>query len=95
MHHSWYWRSPHFTREEAYFFALAGEANLAETLAAKDGLEQAKPTELEPATSCFEKPSWFAAKGARSYEIWIHLEGTTLILREKGTDRVFLHSCQM
>ena len=92
---SWYWRSPHFTREEAYYFAFVGNAGLAEAFAAANGMTEIGSEGLGASEFCFERPQWFAPGDFDSYSVWADPERRRLILRREGTDRVFLYACQL
>ena len=71
---SWYWRSPHFTYEFEYFFALAPNEAFR-----KQALEPGKLLDFTPTTKeekdqvqqfFHDKPSWFLPNPIESYEIW-------------------------
>ena len=66
MVHSWYRRSPHWTREEAYFFQFEHHEELFKQLVTNNKMsrrESAKGPEIE---YCFDRPDWFAPKGIRA-----------------------------
>ena len=71
---SWYWRSPHFTHEFEYFFAIAPNDTFR-----KRALEPGKLLDFTPTTReereqvqqfFHSKPSWFIPKPIESYEVW-------------------------
>ncbi len=71
--HSWYWRSPHFTYEFEYFFALAPNEDFRKQALEPGNLLDFTPTnkeEREKVQQFFnEKPSWFIPKPIESYEV--------------------------
>ena len=57
MPHSWYWRSAHWSREEAYFFQVRWHEDLFKKVTAENGMQPAGPSENPD--YCFDKPGWF------------------------------------
>src|SRR5213592_420869 len=70
MPHSWYWRSPHWTREEAYFFQFLWHEELFNQLVANNNLSRVISVREAKPEYCFKKPNWFVPKDASAYEIW-------------------------
>ena len=71
---SWYWRSPHFTHEFEYFFAVAPHHSFR-----KQALESGRLIQITASTKqeeeqvrqfFHEKPSWFIPKPLESYDVW-------------------------
>lgn len=107
MVHSWYWRSPHWTREEAYFFQFRWHQELFDELVARNGMVRSKFGSGDPikdASYCRDKPSWFAPKSGSSYDLW-HCPSTTgtpawvppscLLFRDNETNELFVYACQL
>jgi len=94
MPHSWYWRSPHWTREEAYFFQFQWHEELFKQLLAKNGM---RPFEgSESPGYCFGKPGWFAPPSAAGYKSWRCDSSTDCwLFREAKTKELFLYVCQL
>jgi len=96
MTHSWYWRSPHWTREEAFFFQFQWHEVLFDQFVKNNKLTLG---ELSPGSKpdyCFEKPSWFVPKELSAYEIWkTHTEDDVVLFRDIATKELFLYGCQI
>lgn len=97
MPHSWYWRSPHWTREEAYFFQFRWDEELFNQLIANNGMHPLGLTEGKPQPQyCFDKPAWFAPESAAGYESWQCDSSTDCrLFRDVQTKELFLYSCQL
>jgi len=71
---SWYWRSPHFTHEFEYFFALAPNDAFRKQAEESGNLihftEPTKEERQEVQRFFHEKPAWFIPKPLETYEIW-------------------------
>ena len=93
--HSWYWRSPHFTREEAYYFEFEGLSEIAEAFVEANNMRRVEAEVLDSFGFCFTRPEWFASKPSGRYSAWTSERGTALLLREEATDRVYIHACQL
>lgn len=108
--HSWYWRSAHFTREEAYFFEFQWHDDLFTQLIEKNGMRRAEPLEstsdgkdsvvVTSAESsrpeyCFEAPAWFSPAASSRYEIWRSETGRSWLFRDPITKEMFLYACQL
>jgi hypothetical protein len=97
--HSWYWRSAHFTREEAYYFHFAPERDGMQRFIAENKLELVRP-EVDVKWSsfaCFDKPAWFAPKPRSAYNIWVTPSefARALVAEDKTTREFFLSACQL
>jgi hypothetical protein len=84
--HSFYWRSPHFTYEAGYFFAMRDTAGLRNELFSRNRLLRLPP---EPAArargECFGSiPEWFVPKSADRYEVWVYQD------EPRGNFRLFV-----
>jgi hypothetical protein len=94
MPHSWYWRSAHWTREEAYFFQVRWNESLFKQLIEKNEMHPAEA--LEQPGYCVDKPGWFAPASAAGYERWrCDPAADCWLLREKATKELFLYVCQL
>lgn len=93
--HSWYWRSSHFTREEAYYFELVGQEGIAEAFVETNRLEVAEPEILSRFLFCFDRPRWFAPGDPSRYRVWVSRQPDALAVRDKTSDRSFIYACQM
>jgi len=95
MPHSWYWRSPHWTREEAYFFQFRWHEELFNQFVANDNMSPVESREAKP-EYCFEKPRWFVPKETSAYEIWRNgASGQSWLFRDANTNELFLYACQL
>lgn len=72
--HSSYWRSPHFTREDEFFFQLEmTKEKLKQTQEGGTMVLVPSPSEEDKMGLEFpghEKPAWFIPKPLEQYEIW-------------------------
>ena len=95
MLHSWYWRSPHFTREESYFFDFARNEKFLKDFVTANNMQR-RTTSPYP-SFCFERPSWFLpTKPLESYEIRALEPGDrALVFRDKATGEFFIYGCQI
>jgi hypothetical protein len=99
MPHSWYWRSPHWTREEAYFFQFQWQEELFKQLVASNGMRPAERTVGKPDPDpayCVDKPGWFVPPSTAGYEIWrCDPSADCWLFRETRTKELFLYVCQL
>jgi hypothetical protein len=99
IRHSWYWRSAHFTREEAYYFQFARHDRLRRGFIAENKLRSlADPTTVTVSDySCFSRPPWFAPKPIAAYRAWVTPPNASraLILEDPATGDFFLSACQL
>lgn len=99
IQHSWYWRSAHFTREEAYYFQFARHGELMRGFVAENRLQRvADPTSVSLSNySCFSRPVWFAPKPLVAYNIWVTPPNASpaLILEDRTTHVFFISACQV
>lgn len=96
MIHSWYWRSPHWTKEEAYFFQFKGHKELFQQLIDRNEMrlwrEDSGKKVTEP-TFCFQKPVWFIPKPESAYDVWESPNG--LLFKDRSTNEIFFYACQL
>lgn len=96
---SWYWRSAHFTREEAYFFHLRAGDEFASRFAAANGLvagESVTGAQIAGLSWSFDRPDWFAPERDRTYESWRETPGDDRrVFRDPATGDVFVYACQL
>ncbi len=91
--HSLYWRSPHFTREEAYYFQFGPNQKLAEGFISNNSM---KPTTTWDRKACIAPPIWFAAGPLDTYEAWTCGDGREcLLLRDRKTAELYIAGCQL
>jgi len=94
---SWYWRSPHFTREEIYYFQLKAPQGYAEAFARENRLALVRPNAISRFSFEQHKPKWFAPKPAAAYAIWS--AGTDdpacYVLLDKQSGELFIHALQL
>jgi hypothetical protein len=97
--HSWYWRSAHFTREEAYYFQFARHDGLMRVFIAEKGLQGvADPISVAVSDySCFSRPLWFAPKPMDAYNVWVTPPNASrgLLLEDRTTHDWFVSACQL
>ena len=96
---SWYWRSPHFTREEAFYFQFARHADLMRGFIAENRLEPVTDTASVNVSyySCFSRPPWFAPKPMTAYSAWRTPPNASpaLLLEDRATGDFFISGCQL
>jgi hypothetical protein len=99
IRHSWYWRSAHFTREEAYYFQFARHDALMRGFIAENRLHPVRdPAAVDMSDySCFTRPPWFAPKPMTAYNAWVTPPNASpaLILEDRATGDFFISSCQI
>lgn len=95
MVRSWYWRSPHFFREEAYYFHIVGGPGFAEAFALENEMTEAGPDAVKGFHFCFERPDWFAPGDLDRYRVWVSREPHGLALQEEDADESFVCACQL
>jgi hypothetical protein len=95
---SWYWRSPHWTREEAYFFHLRCDEAFLHGIAEVNGLRPGAPAtgaEIAAREYGFERPEWFAAGPHRTFATWESASPEVFLCRDEETGDLFLWVCQL
>jgi len=96
---SWYWRSPHWTREEAYFFHLRAADGFAEEFSEANGLvagETMTGSAISGLSWSFDRPEWFAPRADATYESWDDAQGgDRRVFRNADTGDVFVYACQL
>ena len=99
IRHSWYWRSVHFTREEAYYFEFGRNPELMRGFITENRLLRTDPTASFDLSkySCFERPTWFAPKLIGTYTAWVTPPDASpaVILEDRLTGDFFLAGCQI
>ena len=97
MPHSWYWRSPHWTREEAYFFEFEWNEQLFNQLVASNALVMRDNLSGKVTTHyCFGTPPWFLPKSESAYEIWHSPASDEIwLFRDAENKELFLYACQV
>lgn len=97
--HSWYSRSPHFTREEKYYFQFRGPAELAPAIAFHNEMkrrENSTSDQIRALPWDADRPAWFVPKAADSYEVWaLEGAGQGFVFRRIGASDVFVYVCQL
>ncbi|HKS25134.1 MAG TPA: hypothetical protein VJZ76_20230 [Thermoanaerobaculia bacterium] len=95
--HSWYWRSPHFFREEIYYFELSSLSGYAEAFAAENGLRRLPAGSLSRIPFDDNRPAWFAPGPLEQYELWRSPSDviTGFILRDKTNGEIFIYCKQL
>jgi hypothetical protein len=92
---SWYWRSSHLTREEAYFFAFSAPHQIEESLRSENQMQR-RTGDLDEALrtkSCFDKPDWFPLPSSGSFEVWVGQ--SSILMKERSSGTLFLAVCQL
>jgi hypothetical protein len=95
MPHSWYWRSAHWSREEAYFFEFRWHEELFDQFVTANDIRRLESTREASPGYCFEKPSWFVPKDISAYEIWRSSSANAWLFRDANTKEVFIYACQI
>ena len=92
VHHSYYWRSPHFTYEASYFFELSMPQQSLEEWIRYQKLTAANPGE-QRFLALPNQPAWFVPKPADSYDMWIaayESYSNFRLYQDRTTKRVFV-----
>lgn len=99
IQHSWYWRSAHFTREEAYYFQFARHVQFMRGLIAENAFQPVADAASVAVSdySCFSRPTWFAPKPMTAYNAWVAppYASRGLILEDRSTGDFFISVCQL
>ena len=97
--HSWYWRSAHFTREEAYYFQFARHVQFMRGFIGENAFQPvADATSVTVSDySCFSRPIWFAPKPMAAYNAWTAPPNAAraMILEDRATGDFFISVCQI
>ena len=94
--HSWYCRSPHFTREESYFFQFRKNDEFLNGFVSTNNMMPDVPMTGAVIASLdygFHKPGWFAPGKSSTYESWKG-PAESWLFRDTGTGEFFLYVCQ-
>jgi hypothetical protein len=89
---SWYMRTPHFTAEFAWFFALELSDNMKKDLIENPGLSKVSIASPEDLRSRIYQnhPSWFSPEPLSNFEVYeSRVDRDFLIFVEKGGGRSF------
>lgn len=96
IRHSWYWRSAHFTREEAYFFEIGWNEELFHGFTRENGMAPLPSRSDISDYTCFDRPAWFAPGDPAGYEVWVGSERTGgVLLRSRRSMDLFIAACQL
>jgi hypothetical protein len=98
--HSRYWRSPHFTVEEEYFFALGADPSTRALFLGKGAMVQIEGDEASAVKDNHfgDVPPWFAPKAADKYEVWVfggEPRGNSVFLIDRDTGVMFASGYQV
>lgn len=99
--HSWFWRSPHWTYEFAYFMQIAPNDRFAKSLFEHNKLKKLAVTGSETNKAInfvHQKPGWFIPKPLDCYEAWMYAEephGDFRIFTDPITKDLFLSDHQL
>ena len=94
--HSWYWRSPHFTLEQEFFFELEPNEKIMESFLGKGDLQIIDSNSYHKINHFNEKPKWFTPKNYQSYDIWISNDYDNFFLfKEKESKHIFWSDSQI
>jgi len=98
--HSFYWRSPHFTREEVYFFQFAPNPKLKADLIEANHLVSAPYTSRTAKGFSRTRPVWFAPGSPHTYSAWAErptgdAPPDILLFEDLSSGSLFLYSSQM
>jgi len=96
---SWYWRSPHFFREESLLFSIAAPRPFIDAILSANAMEPFDFSGLRQlSTPCVldDWPAWFAPGPAETYQSW-RCPGSRQCLALVDLDRgeLFLYVCQL
>jgi hypothetical protein len=87
MVHSWYWRSPHFFREETYFFEFRKNDEFLQGFVAVNNME---PEVFDPRCGfSVQKPSRFLPKPLDAYGAWSN--GQAWLFSDRETGEIFIY----
>jgi hypothetical protein len=68
--HSWYWRSPHWSLEQAMYFEIKYNAGVKENFIKYPDMIRLDEKDTINLEFFNEKPKWFTYKPLRKYTIW-------------------------
>jgi hypothetical protein len=68
--HSWYWRSPHWTLEQAMFFEIKYNKGVKDKFLSDTTLLLLPQSDTITISLFDERPKWFLPKPYRFYKIW-------------------------
>lgn len=73
VHHSQYWRSPHWSYEFEYYFEIQSNEELRQQLFSRNQLMKLDSQGVvSEKKKCFSDcPDWFAPKAADKYDVWV------------------------
>ena len=94
---SWYWRSPHFFREEAYYFAISAP------LAVETSLREENHMTLVPlehrgdlaSSSCFTRPDWFPAQDSEQFQVWLSASRGAALYHQPQESVFYVSVCRL
>lgn len=92
---SWYWRSSHFMREEAFHFAFTAPPEVEESLRQANRMQPFAGDigEVLRSRCCFDVPDWFPQADSGGFEAWVWGQGA--LFRRDADGRLFLCGCQI
>lgn len=98
MLHTWYWRSPHFTREYRYYFEIEANQQLETQLLVENDLVEIGKVTLQGIPVLHGNiPEWFVAKTLENYAIYRYreAEGSNFwVFIDKETQNIYLTDSQ-
>ena len=97
---SWYWRSPHWTYEFAYFLHIRGNVDFQDRLIQRNKLKRmpAGGEKNDITNFADEKPAWFIPGTLDQYEIWTYVDRPSNSFRvfiDRRTGDIFLSDHQL
>ena len=99
LERSWYWRSPHFTREEVFYFQISRSPEVREAFVKANAFVSKDAAAFDRTSTCRETPPWFLPKTPSVYEAWSRPDGSTnpagWVFEDRDTGTWFVYACQL
>lgn len=99
LEHSTYWRSPHFTCEEVYFFQFSPNQVVRQALIDANAWMPKDAASFDRTDTCREIPTWFPPKPQSVYDAWSRSDDSTnpagWVFEDRETGTWFVYACQL
>ncbi len=69
--HSWYWRSPHWSLEQALYFEIEYNEEIKQNFLKSGNIEKVDSKDYHRISFFKDKPQWFVPKSFKFYDIWM------------------------
>lgn len=96
--HSWYWRSPHWSLEQALYFEIKYNEGVKNSYILDPTIVELPYSDTIEINFFREKPKWFLPKSFKSYDIWKGNKDSFdnfLLFIDKEEGNIFWTDCQV